>query len=47
VAKDHDLGLSREIAATADENPEHSAEGKIDEPEGHQRSLTNSHHARF
>ena len=46
VAKDHDLGLARDIAATADEEPEHRAEGKVEEPEGHHRILTNSHKAR-
>jgi hypothetical protein len=46
VAKDHELRLSREIAATACKDPKHSAEGKVEEPKGHHGILTNSHDAR-
>jgi hypothetical protein len=45
-AKDQDLGVSRDIAATADEGPERRAAGKVEEPEGHRRILTNSRKAR-
>ena len=45
MAKDHDLGLSRDIATTADEDLQHGAEGKEEKTEGHHRILTNSHKA--
>jgi hypothetical protein len=46
VAKDHDHSLVRGLTATADEDPQHNAEGKVEEPKGHHRILPNSHHAR-